>query len=633
MTAGRQVRLVRGAAALDLRGAPYDLDAHGWSSGGTVLEMQILVSARTWAELERHVDALRRLVLLGEQAASRGSGELLYVQTKLCDRVLPVAEVGATWRRKAVRGGRVLAKSTVVSEGGITQWVTLSLEVDAVWRRAGVCPVLEVAPGGTVTVDDGGLCATGTGVYARRLGWTSSTGFTARFLWRYAAVGSVQVNFMRLSGNFRLYWAGAALRWYLLDDTGATRAQSGAQSYTAGQVVDVVVRFGVNGCALWIDGALAASYSGVVMWPADPERYRLIEPDAGATATILSGQVWPTVLSDADCASLATRGRPAAELAWTVTPAAAPCMNSAAVWRIWNIPGTVEAGVCAVVSGTTDYDRLDIGIRPGGVPAAQTGGPVTAFECEAGTLGSGVGSTADAGASGGAVARWTPATTSWGTRVTVSIAADAANVGAYVGRWRVMLLARDNATAVQINQVRARMVTAGQAGAYLPVMALPAVGMRCLVSLGVVTIPDGAWPEGSTRSGGVEFSGDMLRLEIEAMNSIGSGGGTLDLDAVFLAPAEIESRVVATTWAASEQVLLLDFASDPPSPVVIFDTWRTLEFAGWVAWSGSEMALAPTGDGDDGALLRLFGYRSEAGEARPTDTLYAWLLLRPGWED
>ena len=129
-----------------------------------------------------------------------------------------------------------------------------------------------------------------------------------------------------------------------------------------------------------------------------------------------------------------------------------------------------------------------------------------------------------------------------------------------------------------------------------------------------------------------EYSGSYLVIEIETMNSTGSGGGTLDLDALYLAPADLEAMATATSWVVADQVLYLDFASDPPAPCVLYDTWSTVEWGGSVTWEGNALELPPTTDPDDGALLWLYAYRDTSYQALPKDTLWAWLQILPGWE-
>jgi hypothetical protein len=328
---------------------------------------------------------------------------------------------------------------------------------------------------------------------------------------------------------------------------------------------------------------------------------------------------------------------PEPELAFAITPTdgatPTPVQNTSAVWKLYNTPGTMPARVKALVAGyTANYDALDVGVRTSGVPKHATGGPVVKFECESGTLGADTASTAVTGTSGGNVARWTPANTSWAARTTITVCATAATIYAYQGRWRLMLNAKDNASAVQINSIRWQLKVAGQSiNGYSDEFSLPAVAKQCLIELGDFTLPPSSWPEGATVSSGTEYSGAYLTIEVEAMNSLGSGGGTLDLDALYLAPADLEASATATTWVVADHLLNLDFASQPVAPCLIFDTWRNVEWGGVVTWEGNVLELPPSVHQDDGALFWLYAYRDTAYEARPQDTLFAVWFLTPTW--
>lgn len=638
MEPGRQCQLVRGDTWVNLRATPYDLLADGWTSSGNNLEMKIKVSATTWTEMDRYVKTLQTMVSQGTAFEQSGMGRALWVYTKFDDDLVTVAEIGATWKRKRVRGGSVVAGQTMVAPRSVVQLLTLSLEVDDVWRRAAPEPVLELLSGTIAQRSDGGISATAvitaTSVYARRIAWTSATGLSGRWFWSYASTGSDVLNVLKLSANFALYWSGSASRFYFVDDSGTTRAQSGAQSFSSGQEVEICFSVTASSALLYINGVQAFSYSGTVTWPTLPDSYRIWEPTGTATANLLSLQIWPTNLGGTQMAAMAAVGRPVAELAFSMTPSN-PVKNTDATWRIWNVPGSEPAQMQAVIRGvTTNYDQVSVGVRAGLVPKPATGGPTVKFECEAGTLGTNTASTADASASAGNVARFTPANTSWAARTTLALCADAVHLAPYSGSWRLMLEAKDNASSVQVNVIRWRLVIAGIAGAYSDEYSLPAVTTRCLVDLGELYMPPGAWPEGWEASTGTEYSGTFAALEIDAKNTIGSGGGTLDLDAMYLMPADLELVAGVTSWTVSGQDVLLDYASDPPAPVIVWD-WRTLEFAGWLDHEGSVLELPPASNNvNDGAMVWLYVYRAIAtSEAQPNDELFAWFMLRPGWRE
>jgi len=631
----RSAKLVRGSVEISLNASPYSFVEEGWSDGGTSLEFVVLIKASTWADVERLVSALQRVMTQAAYYAQAGAGDPVYIYSKTCDALTYTAEIGATWKRKLVLGGSARVTKSMASPTDVSAWVTLSLSVKATWLRAAPVPLIEATSGLAGYAGGGLTLSASTGAYVRRLAFTSATGVTARFFWLYASPVLTQVSFMRLSSSFRAYYGisgGFRIRDEAGYDVGATYSTS------AGVAYDVVCRWTTSGMAIFVNGTKVASRAGVTAWPTIPDRYRLIELDAAAPSqTILSAQVWPSALSDEEIASLAEWGRPDCELPFTITPTdgatPTPIENTSAIYKLYNTPGDAPARLRPIVAGyTADYDALAVQVRTNGVPRASTGGPVVKFECESGTLGAATASTADANASAGNVARFTPAATTWAVRTTIAVCADAVHVDPYQGRWRLMLQAKDNAAAIQINSIRWRYKVAGVAGDYSDEVSLPSVSTRCLVDLGELTLPPTAWPEGAPASAGTEYSGSYLVIEIETMNSTGSGGGTLDLDALYLAPADLEATATATTWDVSDQVLFLDFASDPPAPCVLYDTWSTVEWGGALTWEGNALELPPTTDPDDGALLWLYAYRDTSYQALPKDTLWAWLQILPGWE-
>lgn len=631
----RSAKLVRGSVEISINASPYSFVEESWSDGGTSLELVVLIKASTWADVERSVSALQRMMTQAAYYAQAGSGDPVYIYSKTCDALSYTAEIGATWRRKMVLGGSARVTKSMASPTDVSAWVTLALSVKASWLRAAAVPVIE-ATSGLAGYAGGGLSVSAsTAAYVKRLAFTSTTGVTARFFWLYASPGLTQVNFMRLSASFRAYY-GASSGFVIRDDAGFSAG--GLYSVSAGVVYDVVCRWTASEMAVFVNGTKVASRVGATTWPTIPNRYKLVELDAAAPSqNMLSAQVWPTALSDTEIETLANWGRPDPELPFAITPTdgatPTPVENTSAIYKLYNTPGDAPARLRPIVAGyTADYDALAVQVRTNGVPRASTGGPVVKFECESGSLGANTASTADAAASAGNVARFTPAATTWAVRTTIAVCADAVHMDPYQGRWRLMLQAKDNAAAIQINSIRWRYKVAGVAGDYSDEVSLPSVSTRCLVDLGELTLPPTAWPEGAPASAGTEYSGSYLVIEIETSNSTGSGGGTLDLDALYLAPADLEATATATTWDVSDQVLFLDFASDPPAPCVLYDTWSTVEWGGSVTWEGNALELPPTTDPDDGALLWLYAYRDTSYQALPKDTLWAWLQILPGWE-
>lgn len=631
----RSVKLVRGSIELSFNASPFSIVDGTWQDQGGQLGFEVVIQCAAWADVERIGAGVQRVLTQAAYASQYGTGDTVYVYTKTCDAISTVTEIGATWKRKSVLSGSAVVTRWMEAPGSVTAHIAIALQVKPLWSRVAPQPLLE-ATAGLAGYSEGGLVlSAATGAYVKRLGFSSATGLTARFFWVYATPLTTQVNFMRLSANFRAYY-GVSGGFRIRDESGNDIGN--LYPVATGDIVEVVCRWTTVEMAIFVNGALVAKRSRGTTWPSTPDRYRLLELDAAAPAqTFLSAQVWPTALTDSEIEDLASWGRPECELPFTITPSdgatPTPCENTSATWKLYNTPGTMPAKLKALVVGyTADYDALAVGLHTNGVPTVVTGGPVVKFECESGTLGADTASTADASASNGAVARFTPTATTWVVRTSISVCADAVHVDPYNGAWRLMLNAKDNAANIQINSIRWRMKVAGvTVGEYSDEYSLPSVSTRCLIDLGELIIPPVSWPEGASASTGTEYSGAYLSIEIEAMNSTGSGGGTLDLDAIYLAPADIEATATASTWDVSEQLLCLDFASDPAAPCVIYDTWRTNEWGGVVTWEGTALELPPSLDPNDGALLWLYTYRDTSYQALPKDTLYAWLFVTPTW--
>lgn len=631
----RSLKLVRGGQELSFNTTPYSLIDGSWSDRGDQLAFGLLIKCGTWAEAERYVASVQKLLTQAAYADQFGTGDTAYVWTKTCDALSTVAEIGATWKRKTVKGGTASIAKWMQSPTELSVWVDVTMGVDRLWQRVAPAPVMEEQSGLTGNSSGGLIITAGKTPQVKRLGWTSTTGLTARFFWNRTKTGTFQLNFIRLSANFRCYFnmSTNALR---IQDNGATGA--GVTVAIDEGIAEIVVRWSTSSQAVFINGVKVLTYTGLVAWPTSPERYMLID-SAGTTGDqeFLSIQVWPAALTDEEVIALRNWGMPEPELPFAITPTdggtPTPVENTSAVWKLYNTPGTMPARLRSLIPGyTVNYDVLDIGVHTNGTPRPSTGGPAVKFECESGTLGANTASTVVSGTSGGSVARFTPANNSWAVRTTITVCANVAAVGPYNGRWRLMLNAKDNASAVQINSIRWQMKVAGQSiNGYSETYSLPAVSKQCLIEMGEIVIPPVAWSEGAITSSGTEYSGNYITIEIEAMNSTGSGGGTLDLDALYLVPADLEASVTATTWDVSTQLLNLDFVSDPPAPSIIFDTWRTMEWGGAATWEGNMLELPPSVHPDDGALLWLYAYRDTAYEARPQDTLFAWWFLTPTW--
>jgi hypothetical protein len=623
MATGRQIELRTGSTTLALNDATYILQADGgWASLDSRLSIKLLVKPTVLTQLERLVTPIERMLTAADLYEQSLIGSPVYVCTKTCDDLSTTAEIGATWLRKRVYGGQLRIVPLSGTAATPQAYLVVELAVDELWQRISPAPIIEVTSGSaTVRATDGAIQTSGAAsLYVRRLLWTTSTGVTARVLWEYADTGTAQINFIRMSGDMRVFWGGTGKQFAIGDDAG-TYHYSGVYTFTAGQQIEIVARWTTTSLSVYVNGVQAIKQSGTFSLTA-PDTYRIWEPDSGAGAqTLLSVQVWPTTLTDIQCTGLASWGRPEPHLAFTTVPSDDKATN--AVYKIYNVPGHASARVRAILHsvGSQDYSQVRVGVRPLRIPST------VKFECESGTLGSATASNSNSDASGGSQARFTPTDTAYATRVTITLAANPADVAALQGAHRLFLAGYDGASAVNVNLLQWRIVVAGQAGTWSDELGFGAVATRSLLDLGELSIPADGWPEETIAATTTGYGSAYVTLELQAKNTVGSGGGTLDLDAVYLAPAEVEG-LASAVFDVSDVDLLLDFATEPPAALLIQDG-RSLEYGGPAAWQGDDLVLAPAAGAS--GLVWLAWYRDASEKLYPNDTCDVWLLYAARW--
>jgi hypothetical protein len=154
------------------------------------------------------------------------------------------------------------------------------------------------------------------------------------------------------------------------------------------------------------------------------------------------------------------------------------------------------------------------------------------------------------------------------------------------------------------------------------------VGTRSLIELGAFTLPPGGWPAEAEAANTTGYGSTYATIEVQTQNTVGSGGGTFDLDALYLLPAEAEGVAQCAAYNSGSQFVALDWSGELPTGILAYDK-RSLEFGGWADWEGHDLTLTPVA-GEAGVLAG-YGYVGTGEQANPNDALTLMLYYEPRW--
>ncbi len=420
--------------------------------------------------------------------------------------------------------------------------------------------------------------------------------------------------------TIQAYYSASDKRIHIEDADGNT-AVSAPIVAAAGAELDVVFKWDpvADAMGIWVNGALAATGAACDLG-ANVETVKLMDVTGGVAQGVYSVQVWPQPLTAGACAGLAAWGRPEPELAFVVPPA--DTKNTNCAYRLFNMPGDAPGGLRVLATAGANQDQLRLALRPLRAPSTLK------FECEGGTLGADTAGAADADASGGNVARFTPTASTWATRATVTIVANPSGLASYLGDYVLFLACKDAAANVGDNLVRFRVNVGGVNGDWSAEVGVAGINTRSLLRLGTFSLPPGGWPEESAGAATTGYGSAYVTVELQVKNGLGTGGGAFDLDALYLAPKEADGVASCAAWVYSTQTLALDWTGETPSGILAFDS-RSLEFGGWADWEGADLTLTPT-TGEAGVLWG-YAYRDAAQQAWPNDTVDLTVYYEPRW--
>lgn len=288
-------------------------------------------------------------------------------------------------------------------------------------------------------------------------------------------------------------------------------------------------------------------------------------------------QLWPTALSQAEAEEVMAWAKPELEIGYLnrgTPPSDIP--DLAGDHKLVVTAGSEGAALAIMASSgaSPTIDRYMIGVRvdtcryvPSSISDVVLNDPTVLYECENSILSGGTTQVSVSNASGGKVARVTPTNTDWGTRCIIYLIDSQSRLWWYRGLWRLLLVVRDNANNVQVNQIRWRFLQHGVSlSDWIGPLWASAVNTFTYILMSKemqdTFLPPTSWHEEIFDGGSLGNYSDLLQVEIQTRNTVGSGGGTLDLDALVLMPAD-RIGVIQAVLAHNNFWHLVDHTTSP----------------------------------------------------------------------